>query len=60
MLKKEKGFQKDKIYNRFLIWMGSRRLWHGRFIYRLDSLLINCWSFRVRSVLRLTSTNLTV
>ena len=36
--------------DRFLIWLGSksRKLWHGSFIYRLDSLLINCRSFRVR------------
>ena len=33
----------------FLLWLGSktRRLWHDSFIYRLNSLLINCRSFRV-------------
>ena len=53
-MSKKKGFQKvldiQLLLDRLLIWLGSksRRLRHGSFIYRLDSLLINCWSFRVR------------
>ena len=33
----------------FLLWLGSktRRLWHDSIIYRLNSLLMNCRSFRV-------------
>ena len=40
---RRKDFKRFKIYNCFLIWLGSksRRLWLGSFIYRLDSLLIN-------------------
>ena len=36
-------------FNWFLLWLDSksRRLWHDSFIYRLNSLLINCRSFRV-------------
>ena len=37
------------MYNCILIWLGSisRRLWHVSFIHRLNSLHINCRSFRV-------------
>ena len=36
------------LINWFFLWLGSklRRLWHDSFIYRLNSLLIKCRSFR--------------